>query len=245
MCTSCRAKRHPRELVSPEYLPLPPRCVTRSSPRPASAYENCPSLKLAWPEKQKVDDERDGCTDTPLPGLFHIDHQECAKRDQQRREETLEKWLPLEFGSRQPLRKTNPEARHRKAEMLRLYSLHDRGVMSTMHSRLMLVKKKQGRTCHREKRKNPSRPACPHNSARALQFQQAQTQKQDRENLVLHHLKMMAEAVIPTLRAKRPELGVAPNQNKETRKNETERPCESSRGPAVADIGFRQNEKPS
>src|SRR5882724_252903 len=126
MCTSCRAKRLPRELANRDCLPLRPRCATRSSPLPASAFENCPFPKLAWPEKQKVDDERDGCTDTPLPGLFHIDHQECAKRDQQRREETLEKWLPLEFGFRQPLRKTNPESRHRKTEMLRLDSLHDR-----------------------------------------------------------------------------------------------------------------------
>src|SRR6266850_586139 len=225
MCTSCRAKRHPRELVSPEYLPLPPRCVTRSSPPPASAYENCPSLKLAWPEKQKVDDERDGCTDTPLPGLFHVDHQECSKRDQQRREETLEKWLPLEFGFRQSLRKTNPESRHRKTEMLRLDSLHDRGVMSTMHSRLMLVKEKQGGTCCREKGKNPSGPACPQNAPRTLQFQHAHRQKQNRKDLMLQNLEMMGEAVIPTLRAKRPELGVAPNQNKESRKDKAERPC--------------------
>src|SRR6266403_2013936 len=60
---------------------------------------------------------------------------------------------------------------------------------------------------------------------------------------MLQYLEMMSEAVIPTLRAEGPELGVAPNKDKETRKNEAERPCVANRGPAVADIGFRQNEK--
>jgi len=60
---------------------------------------------------------------------------------------------------------------------------------------------------------------------------------------VLQYLAMLGEAVIPTLRAEGPELGVAPNQNKETRENKTERPGIANRGPAVADVGFRQNEK--
>src|SRR6266849_7409692 len=171
MCISCRATRLPRELASRGCHPLRPRCATRSSLLLASAFENCHFLKPAWPEKARDDDQRDGCTDTPLPGLFHVDHQECAKRDQQGREEALEKWLPLKTSFRQSLRKPNPEARHRKTEMLRLDSLHDRGVMRTMHSRSMVVEEKQGGACYREKGKDPSGPACPQNAARTLQFQ--------------------------------------------------------------------------
>src|ERR1700675_5062575 len=103
MCTSCRAKHRPRELASPDCRPLRPRCATRSSLPPASAFENCHFRKLALAEKAPDNDQRDGCTDAPLPGLFHVDHQECAKRDQQGREEALEKWLPRKSSFRQPL----------------------------------------------------------------------------------------------------------------------------------------------
>src|SRR5467141_2007682 len=115
--------------------------------------------------------------------------------------------------------------------------------MRAVHSRLMVVKEKQGGTCGREKRKDPCGPACPQNASRTLQFQNAHRQKQNRKNLVLQNLEMMSEAVIPALRAKRPELGVAPNQNKESRKDKAKRPCVSNRGPAVANIRFRQNEE--
>src|SRR5713101_5264963 len=115
--------------------------------------------------------------------------------------------------------------------------------MRAVHSRLMVVKEKQGGACYREKRGNPSGPACPQNAVRTLQFQHSHRQKQNRKKFVLQNLEMMGEAVIPALRAKRPELGVAPNQNKNTRDDKAERPCVANRGPAVANIGFRQNEK--
>ena len=98
--------------------------------------------------------------------------------------------------------------------MLGLDALHGGHVIRAVHACIMGVEEQEDRTKESKNRKDPCGPCGGQLVACACELNCAQGEEQHGECLVLHDLVIGEHALEPGFRAKRPEFGIAENQDK-------------------------------
>src|ERR1700739_4271903 len=106
----------------------------------------------------------------------------------------------------------------------------------------MNMKQQQERACGACRRKEPCSPRCLQSSSGSLEFDVTKSKENYREGFVLKILGLVSDRIPRSLRAERPHLRIAEDQNKEPGREETHGPGIAHEGPTLRDVAPGENE---